>query len=155
MTLCCAGGVLRLSRQVLFFVSRLPTPICALYTRSRLSFAPNQLIIALLIGSHLFLFFFISISLFLRKTKTSLPLAPGEATAWNVPRLSISYFFCFFLLLSSFRLLSVDHYQICWADPTGCRLSTFHWKSPRSTRLDATADNAEGYAPREWEWERE
>lgn len=59
MTLCCAGGVLRLSRQVLFFVSLLPTPICALYTRSRLSFAPNQLIIALLIGSHLFLFFFL------------------------------------------------------------------------------------------------
>lgn len=119
---------MRLSSQVSSLVSRLP--IFALYTRSRLSFL-IQLIIALLIGSHLFLFsiiFIFFLPFFLRKTKTSLPLAPGEAAAEQQQRgmcrdyQSVIFFVSFFLLLS-FLSIVFDHYQIRRADPTGSRLS--------------------------------
>lgn len=117
---------MRLSSQV-FFIG---IPTADLFA----PLVPHQLIIALLIGSHLFLFsiiFIFFLPFFLRKTKTSLPLAPGERGMCRdyqsvIFLLFLSFFFSRFCLLS--RPLP---------NPSGSpdRLSTFHWKSPRSRQL--------------------
>lgn len=138
---------MRLSSQAssssFFFV--IPTPdLCALH-----AFAPlvlHQLIIALLIGSHLFLFsiiFIFFLPFFLRKTKTSLLLAPGEAAAaaWNVPRLSISYFFVVFsFFFSRFCLLSSTITK-----SVGLTRPALDFPLEKPS-IASTADKAEGYA---------
>lgn len=93
----------------------------------------------------IFYYFYFLSPFFLRKTKTSLPLAPGEAAAaaaaWNVPRLSISYFFLFLsFLFSRFCLLSSTITK-----SVGLTRPALDFPLEKPS-IASTADKAEGYA---------
>lgn len=148
MTVCCAGGVLRLSSQVLFF--EIPTPdLCALHAFAPL--ASSSAINHRLAHWLAFVFIFFLSPFFCAKQKQVYRLL-RERQQRGMCRDYQSVIFLLFLS-SSPVFLSIVSRPL--PNLLGLTRPVLDSRLSIGKAPDRRADNAEGYAPPEWEWERE